>query len=222
MVRQFVARFRDGIDAPDLVGAVVLLGALYALGLESSAVAVVLGIVVVAPLVRAVVDAAELDIGPALATVLLGSIVLAAGGYGVLTDDSWLGPALAIVGAWIVLDGIDAWRNGAPSDERNEDEEDMSNDELFLLGEHNRWLIEVLREADRPLTADEIQSRTGLAESDFERLLETHGESGPIERVGNGYVIDENEMGAVAMARHVVRSVGGRLLRPLRLFRPSG
>ncbi|SDJ93237.1 hypothetical protein [Natronorubrum texcoconense] len=222
MVRQFAARFREGIDTADLVGAVVLLGVLYALGLESSAVAVVLGIVVVTPLVRTTADAAGLDIEPALATVVLGSIVLAAGGYGVLTDDSWLGPALAVVGAWIVLDGVDAWRNGTPPDERSEDEQDISNDELLLLGEHNRWLIETLREADRPLTAAEIQSRTGLTESDFEGLLETHGESGPIERVGNGYVIDENEMGAVAMARHVVRTVGRRLLRPFRLFRPSG
>ncbi|ELY42175.1 hypothetical protein [Natronorubrum tibetense] len=222
MGHQFAARLREEIDTTDLVGAVVLLGVLYALGLESTAIALGLGIVVGAPLVRAVADAAGLDSEPALATVLLGSIVLAAGGYGVLTDGSWLGPALTVVGAWIVLDGIDVWRNGNPPDEGSEDEADISNDELLLIGEHNRWLVETLREADRPLTADEIQSRTGLTESDFERLLETHGESGPIERVGNGYVIDENEMGAVAMVRHVVRTVGGRVLRPFRLFRPSG
>ena len=222
MGHQFTARLREEVDTTDFVGAVVLLGVLYALGLESTAIAVGLGIVVVAPLLRAVADAAGLNVEPALATVLLGSIVLVAGGYGVLTDDSWLGPAFAVVGTWIVLDGIDAWRNGDPPDERSEDEGDISNDELLLIGEHNRWLVETLREADRPLTPEEIQSRTGLTESDFERLLETNGESGPIERVGNGYVIDENEMGAVAMGRHVVRTVGGRVLRPFRLFRPSG
>ena len=222
MARQFAARLRDEIEPTDLVGAVVLLGVLYALGLESSAAAVVLGVVIGVPLVRATADVAGLDLGPALATVVLGSIVLAAGSYGVLTDNSWLGPALAVIGAWIVLDGIDTWHNGAPSEETSEDEADISNNELLLIGEHNRWLIETLRETGRPLTADEIRSRTGLTESDLECLLETHGESGPIERVGNGYVLNENEMGAGAMVRHVVRTVGGRLLRPFRLFRPSG
>lgn len=220
MVRRFAARFRDEIDATDLVGAVVLVVVLSLFGLESTAISILLGIVVGVPLVRATVDAAGLDIGPVLARVVLGSIVIVAGVYGFLSGDRWLGPALAVVGAWIVLDGIDAWRNGGAPGETSED--DISNGELFLLGEHNRWLVETLREADRPLTAAEIQSRTGLTDADFERLLETHGESGSIERVGNGYAIDENEMGAVAAVRHVVRTVGGRLLRPFRLFRPSG
>ena len=60
------------------------------------------------------------------------------------------------------------------------------------------------------------------AENDFERLLEMNGESGPIDRVGDGYVIDESELGAVAFARILVRAIGGRLLRPFRLFRPAG
>ncbi|WP_436347625.1 hypothetical protein [Natronorubrum sp. FCH18a] len=222
MVRQFAARFRDEIDATDLVGAVVLVAVLSLFGLESAAISILIGIVVGVPLVRATVDAAGLDIGPVLARVVLGSIVIVAGVYGFLTGDRWLGPVLAVVGAWIVLDGVDAWRYSDPADETSEDEDGISNGELFLLGEHNRWLVEELREADRPLTAAEIQSRTGLIDADFERLLETHGESGPIERVGNGYTIDENEMGAVAAVRHVVRTAGGRILRPLRLFRPSG
>lgn len=98
----------------------------------------------------------------------------------------------------------------------------MSSDELYRYGEYNRWLLEELRTADRPLTAAEIRSRTGLTEDDFERLLESHGESGPIECVGNGYVIDESEHGAVAFVRNLVRTVGGRLLRPFRVFRPAG
>ncbi|WP_226040902.1 hypothetical protein [Natrinema sp. DC36] len=79
------------------------------------------------------------------------------------------------------------------------------------------WLLEELREADRPLTKTELCNRTGLLEDDFERLLEIHGESGSIERVGNGYAIDESEMGIGGVAR----MVGRRLLRPIRLIRPA-
>lgn len=217
---RFVSRFWNEIDATDVGGAVILVAVLFVLGLESSAIGVLLGIVVGVPIVRAAGDATDLEIGPALAGLVLGSFVVVAGVYGHLSGDHWLGSALVVIGAWICLDSVDRWR-GTDFD-TNPSEDDISNEELFQIGEYNRWLLEELREADRPLTADEIRSRTGLTEDDFERLLEIHGESGPIERVGNGYTIDETDMGAVAFVRNLVRTVGSRVLRPFRLFRPSG
>lgn len=252
MVRQFVSRFRNEINAADVGGAVVLVAVLSLLGLESTAIGVLLGIVVGVPLVRAAVDATDLDLGPGLAGVVLGALVATVGVGGLLDGNPWFGWALVAIGCWICLDGIDKQRhglavgdattgetvsdvattadkttagaateNGTPTDGTTEDD-DISTDELYRLGEHNRWLVDELREADRPLTAEEIQSHTGLTEEDFERVLEVHGESGPIERVGNGYAIDEDDLGTGAFVRNLVRTIGGRILRPFRLFRPTG
>ncbi|SEH11406.1 hypothetical protein SAMN04487967_0336 [Natronorubrum sediminis] len=249
MVRQVVSRFRERVDVVDVGALIVFLGVFSAAGMDSAAVSILLGIVVVAPVLRATMDALGLDLGPVLAKAILGAIVAVAGIHGSSSGDLWLGGALLALGGWLLLDAVDTWRHpddgddtansdvdattvsidatNAKADTANTDgeptdEDDMSNEEVYLVGEHNRWLIEALREADRPLTAAEIKSETGLTDEDFERLLEIHGESGPIERVGTGYTIDESEMGAQAMVKSVARGAGGRVLRPLRVFRPSG
>ncbi|WP_126662983.1 hypothetical protein [Haloterrigena salifodinae] len=224
MIRRFAARFRDEIDRDDVATAAVF-GAVLALsGNESTAIGVVVGLLVGVPVLTALIDAAGLDLEPGPAGVALGTLVVAAGASLLLDGGRWVGWGVVAIGAWILLDGVDKWRrrDSADAGDSTADEDDMSKADVFRYGEYNRWLLEELRAADRPLTADEIQSRTGLTEDDFERLLESHGESGPIERVGNGYALDENELGAVAFVRNLVRTVGGRLLRPFRLFRPAG
>lgn len=221
MSRQFAARFRDEIDRADVATAAVF-GAVLALsGNESTALGVVVGLLVGVPFLTALIDAAGLDLEHGPAGVALGSLVVAAGASLLLDGGRWVGWGVVAIGAWILLDGIDRWRRRDTVDAAA-GEDDMSKADVFRYGEYNRWLLEELRAADRPLTAEEIQSRTGLTEDDFERLLESHGESGPIERVGNGYVLDESELGAVAFVRNLVYTIGGRLLRPFRLFRPAG
>ncbi|APX95766.1 hypothetical protein [Natronorubrum daqingense] len=249
MVRQVVSQFRERVDIVDVGALIVFLGVFSAAGMDSTAISILLGIVVVAPVLRATMDALGLDLGPVLAKTILGVIVAVAGIHGSSSGDLWLSGALAALGGWLLLDAVDTWRHpddgddtansdidattvsvDAPNanvdttnaDGEPADEDDMSNEEVYLVGEHNRWLVEALREADRPLTAAEIKSETGLTDEDFERLLEIHGESGPIERVGNGYTVDESEMGARAMVETVARGVGGRVLRPFRVFRASG
>lgn len=187
-------------------------------------------------------DSLGFDLRPVLAKTILGIVVAAAGIHGSSTGDPWLGGALVVFGGWLLLDAVDTWRHpdgagdttnsdvdatNANTDTANADgetatEDDLSNEEVYLVGEHNRWLAEALREADRPLTAAEIKSETGLTDDDLRRLLELHGGSGPIERVGTGYTINESEMGARATIRNLGRTVVGRALRPLRVFRPSG
>lgn len=221
MFRRFASQFRAEINRSDVVTAGIFAALLSLSGHESTAIGVALGLLVGVPFVTALFDAIGFDLEPGPAGVVLGALVVAAGGYVHLNGDRWVGWGAIAIGAWILLDGIDRWRyRDGPSD-ANEDE-DMSNGEVFRYGEYNRWLLEELRAADRPLTAAEIRSRTGLTDADFERLLEIHGESGPIERVGNGYAIDETELGPAAFVRNLVRTVGGRLLRPFRLFRPAG
>lgn len=222
MIRRFAARFRDEIDRADVATAAGF-GAVLALsGNESTAIGIVVGLLVGVPFLTALTDAVGLNLEPGPAGVALGTLVVAAGGSLHLDGSRWVGWGVVAIGAWILLDGIDKWRRDDVPADATADEDDMSKEDVFRYGEYNRWLLEELRAADRPLTAAEIQSRTGLTEDDFERLLESHGESGPIGRVGNGYVLDESELGAVAFVRNLVRTIGGRLLRPFRLFRPAG
>lgn len=211
----------EAVDASDVGTAVVLAVVFYLLGLETGAIAVFVGLVVGRPLLDAAVEATGLEADPGLAGVVLGAVVVAAGAVQLGDGTVLLGWAFVAVGGWIVADGLDRWQNGSP-DDGDASEDDLPNAELFLVGEHNRWLLETLRAADRPLTAVEIRERTGLTADDLERVLELHDESGPIERVGNGYVLDESELGAGAMARSTVRTVVRRLCRPLRILRPSG
>ena len=221
MIRQFVARFRDEIDGT-VAGAAIVLGALYVLGFETRAIAVLAGLFVGVPILRGLVEATGFDIDAGLAGLLLGLIVLVTGGLQLLEGSRLAGGAFVAVGCWICADGVDKWRCADRTDDRAVEDDDLSRDELTRRGDHNRRLIETLREADRPLTAEEIRSRTGLTDGDVDRLLEIHGESGPIERVGNGYTVDEDELGLGAALRHAVRSLVGRLLRPFRSSGSSG
>lgn len=221
MSHEFVTRFRDELDARAVGGVAAIVGFLYFVGFERSGVLVIAGMFVLAPIVRAGIDAAGFDVGPVLAKVALAGLFFAFSGGQLVDGASWLGGVLAAVGCWLCLDGIDSWRHRGSVDESSE-EEDLSNADVNRYLEYSRWIVEELREIDRPLTPDEIQSRTGLTEDDFERVLELHGESGPIQRVGNAYTIDEDELGTAAFVRYVVGTLGGRLLRPFRLFRPAG
>lgn len=222
MIRRFAARFRDEIDRADVATAAGF-GAVLALsGNESTAIGIVAGLLVGVPFLTALIDTVGLDLEPGPAGVALGTLVVAAGSSLLLDGGHWIGWGVVVIGAWILLDGIDEWRRDDVSADATAGEDDVSKGDVFRYGEYNRWLLEELRAADRPLTAAEIQSRTGLTEDDFEHLLESHGESGPIERVGNGYALDESELGSVAFVRNLVRTIGGRLFRPFRLFRPAG
>jgi hypothetical protein len=217
MVRKSFARFRDRIDLSDIVVSAGVAGVLIWLGVDASLIGTVLGAAVVTPLADPLLE--RFDIGPGIAGIAFGAFAVAAGIVQLRDGGLLFGGSLLAIGFWICLDGLYRWRTG---DETARDEDDMTNDEVRLVGQHNRWLLEELRDADRPLTKDEICDRTGLLDDDFERLLEIHGDSGPIERVGNGYAIDEDEMGASAFVRNVVYAVFGRLFRPFRLFRPAG
>ncbi|WP_137289662.1 hypothetical protein [Natronorubrum halophilum] len=220
MARGIASLLRDRFETSDVVGVLALVAVLAVLGVGADAIGVLLVVVLVSPLAKLALE--RLDIHPGLAQFAFGGFAVAAGVVQLRGGNGPVGSGFLAVGAWICLDGVDRWRRGDAASGGTDDDDDVSKREVFLVGEHNRWLLEELREADRPLTAEEIQSRTGLTEDDFERLLEYHDEPGPIERAGNGYTINEDEMGGVAFVRNLVRTVGGRLLRPFRLFRPSG
>ncbi|MDF9746344.1 hypothetical protein [Natrinema salsiterrestre] len=217
MLRESLARFRDRIDPSDIVVSAGVAVVLLRLGVDASLIGTVLGAAVVTPLAEPLLE--RFDIGPGIAGIAFGAFAIAAGVVQLQDGGRLFGGSLLAIGFWICLDGVYTWRTG---DGTARDEEDMTEDELLLVGEHNRWLLEELRAADRPLTKAEICDRTGLLDEDFERLLEIHGDSGPIERVGNGYAIDEDEMGASAFVRNVVYAVFARLFRPFRLFRSAG
>ncbi|ELY59961.1 hypothetical protein [Natronolimnohabitans innermongolicus] len=226
MPQGFAARFRDEVDVRDLGGAALVVPVLYAIGLEGSALGVLVGLFVLSPLLRAATEAAGLEIAPRVTKFVFGALFVAAGAVQLGDGSGWLSAALVVAGCWFWLDAIYDWRVGAAgaaseTDAGREAADDVSTNEVYLYGGYNQWVLEELRAADRPLTGEELRSRTGIGEDDFERLLELHGDSGPIERVGTGYALDESELGTGAAVRSIVRTVGRRLFRPFRLFRPA-
>ncbi|ELY70007.1 hypothetical protein [Natrinema versiforme] len=221
MVSESGTQLRDRVDISAIVTIGGFSGILFVLGVDASIIGMVLAAAVVAPLGEAAIDRFGID--PALSWIGFGSVAVIAGVVQLREGGLWFGGVLLAAGCWICLDGLSARHSGGATTDSEPDTtaEEITKDEVALVGQHNRWLLEALREADRPLTGDEIRDRTGLLDADLERLLEMHGEPGPIERVGNGYTIDENEMGAGPFVRNLVGSISSRLARPFRLFRPG-
>ncbi|WP_293030095.1 hypothetical protein [Natronococcus sp.] len=210
----FRAAMGDELDPVTIVGVTAVLAAFAVLTDLSagSVIAIAAGLVALDAL-RAGCDAWGYP--DAAAGVVLGAVgglvfaVLAIG------DGSVVFGLLAAVAAWLCLDSLYDLRLGV--DRSSEHDSDISEEEYYLVSAHGWAVLRELREADGPLSRAELQDQTGLPDEDFERVLETVGDSGPIERVGTGYALDESETGTAA----IVRVVGSRLLRPLRLLRPA-
>lgn len=216
MTETIVAAARDRISLSDIGGAVAIAVVCYALGYDETALATLLGLLVGVPVVGAVFDA--ISVGSTSAGVAFG-VFVAVAGTSVALDGGLrlpLGVVLVAVGCWLILDTLYEYRHGEPTDSASA-EDDLSMAEMQALGTHGRWVLEALREADRPLTAGEIRTRTGLTEDELADVLEILEGNGTVEPMGTGYVIDESAMGLTGF----VRSIGGRLLRPIRLFGPS-
>ncbi|ELY74474.1 hypothetical protein [Natrinema pallidum] len=218
MALESVTRLRDCIDSVDVAVAAVDTGAAVDLGVAPSVIGSILGIVVGRAVFEAALD--EFDVDPALCWLAFGMVAVAAGIVQLRAGSRWVGPALLAAGCWICLDGLAARR--MDDDTAETDEPDLTNDEYHLVTLHSRWLLAALREADRPLTKAELCDRTGLMEPDFDRVLETHDGSSPIKRVGNGYVLNEDETGILAAVRTALGLVWGRLVRPVGLLNSSG
>jgi hypothetical protein len=210
----FRAAMDDELDPKAIAGITAVLAVLYVLADFSagSVIAIPAGLVALAVL-RAVCTARDYPDAAAGAVLgAVGGLVFAALAIG---DGSVVLGVLAVVAAWLCLDSLYDLRLGV--DRSSEPDDDISEEEYYLVSAHGWAVLRALREADGPLSRAELQDRTGLPDEDFERVLETVGDSGPIERVGTGYALDESETGTAA----IVRMIGSRLLRPLRLFRPA-
>lgn len=221
MTRSRIASLRERIDTTDLGALVVLLTVLYVTtdGVLESMTSV-FGLLLAVPVFGWVLE--TVDVSDTAAGLLLGSIVAALGVAAIVFDGSVrIGAGAVAVGCWVVLDTVYESRNGE-STATETGEDDITEAEMYTLMGHSQWVIEALQEASRPLSAAELRERTGLTDDELEDVLEIAQDNGTVERVGNGYVVDESELGGVAFVRGIVRSVGGRLLRPFRLFRPSG
>lgn len=215
MVRDVVGRIRERVDVGGIVPLLTITAAFSLLGFEVTrwdVVGSIVGVVILAPILGRLLDRFEID--PGLLVIALGLLVGWGGFQHLQHGTGWLGWPLLVLSGWLCLEGVDRWGRDEPTPDTGAD--DVSRDELERLGEQHRRLLAALRRADGPLTADEIRTRTGLSEDEFERLLEFHGDSGPIERVGTGYRLDERELGATG----VLRTVGRRIRRPLRVLRP--
>jgi hypothetical protein len=188
----FRAAFRDELDVGTVVGVTVVLLALSGFAdLSTLTVVGVPAVLVGVAALRAVCTARDYPDAAAGAVLgAVGGLVFASLAIG---DGSVVFGVLAAVAAWLCLDSLYDLRHGV--DRSDEPDDELSENEYYLASAHGWAVVSELREADRPLSRSELQDRTGLPDEDFERVLKTAGENGPIERVGTGYVLDESEMG---------------------------
>lgn len=243
MIRRLGVSVRERFDAVDVGSIAVLIAVLVLLGVESRSIALIVVLVLGFPVVHAALEA---ELGRTVVGILSAVFITGAGLALALSAGGWFAWLLVAAGCWLGLDSIDEWRrrdsagtadtvthttdtvhtaHTAGTDTRTTEDavdDDLSADEYYLVSAYSWQVFEELRDAERPLTKAELQSGTGIGDEDMDRVLEMHVDGGVIERVGNGYVVDESELGVGAMVRYVVRSVGGRLLRPFGLFRPAG
>lgn len=223
MLRRVGPWLRDRIDVVD-IGISLLLAVLFSELGFASLLELVVVLVIGAPIVQAALD--RLDPDPGLLWLTFGLFWVAGGVVQLRDGGPRVGAVLLAIGSWICLDGLYAWKHDDSvirgGDAADQPDDDLTTDEVVRLTNHNRRVVETLRDADRPLAEAELRSRTGLDEADLERVLTYHEGSGSIDRVGNGYVLDESETGFAAMLRTAAGLVVGRLLRPFRLLRPAG
>ena len=226
MFREVVRRIPERVDLGGIVPLLTIAAAFSLLGFEVTrwdVVGSIVGVVILAPIIGTLLERYEIDLG--LLVIAFGLLV-GWGGFRHLQDGaSWLGWPLLVLGGWLCLDGLYAWKHGDAADrgdDADDESDELSNAEVRRLAKHNRRVVEALRDADRPLTAADLRARTGLEADDLERVLARHDEPGPIDRIGNGYVLEERDAGLVAAVRTAARLLRGRLFRPFRLLRPSG
>lgn len=205
----------------DLLGGVLVIGALYALtDFDETALATLGGVVVGVPIVGAVFDA--LGVGTSTAGVAFGAVVVATGGLVALDGTPILGGVVGVIGAWIVLDAVYAWRTGSGRSTGHERRdgplgEDASFGETRRALEDAGAVVRTLQDAHTPLPEADLADRTDLERDRFDVALRTAVDSAAVEETPRGYVARESELGLIASLRRALR----RLAQPFRLFVPG-
>lgn len=219
-MNRVLATLREEVDTAEVLGGVLVLGALYALtDFEETALATLGGVVVGVPVVSAVFDA--LGVGKSAAGVAFGAVVLSAGGLLALEGTPIFGGVVGAIGVWIVLDAVYGWRTGSArsTGEEHHDEplEDASFGETRRALEDSGVVVRTLRDAPTPLPEADLADRTDLDRARFDAALRMAVDSAAVEETPRGYAARESELGLVALLRRTLR----RLARPLRLFVPG-
>lgn len=143
-----------------------------------------------------------------------GSVVLVSGAALLAFDDgtAWLPAALLLVGAWILLDGVQTLRHeGIREVDEVRDGEDV----------YREYLVRRVHETltDRPRTRRELADELDADDGDLDRALDALRERGLLERRGSELHVPSSDDGAgpVAAAREKLESGADRLTRPVRL-----
>ncbi|MFC4986613.1 hypothetical protein [Saliphagus infecundisoli] len=161
------------------------------------------------PAIRWIVD--RTGMGEGDARVLLGGACAAtAAGGAAAGGRATIGLALGAVGCWIAIDGLYERVHG--------DDAARTTGWMGVLTGPHRRVIESLQDARRPLTAAELADRTGLKGTELEATLEAVSRTDRVDRIGNGYAVEEGTFGTSAFVSRALRGVGRRLARPLGLF----
>lgn len=141
--------------------------------------------------------------------ILVGSAVMgydtATGGEGA----AWFPILTTFVSVWILLDAVYDFRHGTHTRPELDDEE-FSPSEMMLLTSQGNLLVEELK--DGPRTASELAAACDLTESRTRDSLDLMERSDIVYQRSHQYVLDNSEVGPIALARNVFR----RTARPFR------
>ena len=139
---------------------------------------------------------------------------VSAGGVVALPGSTLVYGGLCVVALWLFADTYTT----AESDRGRADAPASTTDDRLqaavLYG-----IRDELGDAEEPRTAAAVADALDVSPARVESGMETLVADGLVFEAESGYVLDEDEVGAVPMARHLTTRVVWRLLRPVRLLR---
>lgn len=134
------------------------------------------------------------------------AVGIVCGIYLTVAESLLVGGALTVIAGWLALDALYDLRHGIDRSDEHHEVNEMDYGEFMLTSQHGSLVVQALRE--RPMTVPEIAEATDLTESRVEEALSMMEETRVVNRFGNGYTVDERELGATGFVRGIVRRIG--------------
>ncbi|MFD1589210.1 hypothetical protein ACFR9U_19710 [Halorientalis brevis] len=140
----------------------------------------------------------------------IGAVLLRTG------DDPVLGGAAVATGGWLLLDTVYNLRTGHHP---GSSDEDIKATDAMLLMQVGNLVADELQ--DGPKTVPELAAACDMTESRVRDALAFHERAGTAYEDDGEWHLDDSKIGPWAFVRDNAIRIGGRLVRPFRLFVPS-
>lgn len=211
---EFLAALRRQASAKEIVGSIVVFGALVAFTDVTPSAAVIFAWVFV--LVAVVSALGEL---PGVKNRALNAIVFSAGTlcgiYLMVTDPSPVMGGFTLIVGWLTLDAMYDTVYGIERTEPSKsDLDEMGATEASRLMYRAGQVGQALKKSPTSLSVPELVTRTGLSEAEVRESLSMLDEAEVVRGKRERYELDEDQSG-------LIRSTISRIARPFSLFTPS-